>query len=187
MSSTSLDLSQSIVRILSPGGATVGTGFIVYRDGLIATCAHVVQACGAGPGDTVRLAFHATGEERGATVERDWWRDPGAEDVAILRLQGPLPDGVEPLPPGSSSHSRGHDFFSWGYRLADVFPGGLAAEGEIQARPRYMGQPGRHSCRGLSGCSRVGAQADSCKECGPGFSPRQPAHRGIHRPGGIPN
>ena len=92
------DLTRSVVRILSPGGATVGTGFVVHRDGLIATCAHVVQACGAGPGGTVRLAFYATGEVWEATVERDGWRDPGAEDVAILRLQGPLPAGVEPLP-----------------------------------------------------------------------------------------
>lgn len=96
------DLTRSVVRILSPGGATVGTGFVVHRDGLVATCAHVVRACGAGPGGTVRLAFYATREEREATVERDGWRDPGAEDVAILRLQGPLPAGVEPLPLGSS-------------------------------------------------------------------------------------
>jgi hypothetical protein len=62
------DLTRSVVRILSPGGATVGTGFVVHRDGLIATCAHVVQACGAGPGGTVRLAFYATREEREARL-----------------------------------------------------------------------------------------------------------------------
>jgi len=135
------DLTRSVVRILSPGGATVGTGFVVHRDGLIATCAHVVQACGAGPGGTVRLAFYATGEVWEATVERDGWRDPGAEDVAILRLQGPLPEEVELLPLGSSRHSRGHDFSSWGYRLADVFPSGLAAEGKIQTRTFYRDQP----------------------------------------------
>jgi len=134
-------LIRGIVRILAPDGSTVGTGFLVHRDGLIATCAHVVQACGIRPGDTVRVAFHATGEEREATVERDWWRDPDMEDVAILRLQGLVPEGVKPLPLGISLHSRGHDFFSWGYRLADVFAGGLAAGGKIQARILYRDQP----------------------------------------------
>jgi len=38
-------------------------------------------------------------------------------------------------------HSRGHDFFSWGYRLADVFPSGLAAEGKIQDRTFYRDLP----------------------------------------------
>jgi uncharacterized delta-60 repeat protein len=74
-------------------------------------------------------------------VERDWWRDPDMEDVAILRLQGLVPEGVKPLPLGISLHSRGHDFFSWGYRLADVFAGGLAAGGKIQARILYRDQP----------------------------------------------
>jgi len=134
-------LIRGIVRILAPDGSTVGTGFLVHRDGLIATCAHVVQACGIRPGDTVRVAFHVTGEEREATVERDWWRDPDMEDVAILRLQGLVPEGVKPLPLGISLHSRGHDFFSWGYRLADVFAGGLAAGGKIQARILYRDQP----------------------------------------------
>ncbi|MBC7334658.1 MAG: hypothetical protein H5U01_00070 [Clostridia bacterium] len=47
---------------------------------------------------------------------------------------------MEPLPLGTSLHSRGHDFFSWGYRLADVFPAGLAAEGKIQSRIRHRNQ-----------------------------------------------
>ena len=140
MSPVPLDLTVGIVRILYPSGSTAGTGFIVHRDGIIVTCAHVVQDCGAGPGDTVRLAFHTTGEEREATVERNWWRDPKAEDVAILRLHGPLPEGVEPLPLGLAQHSRGHDFSSWGYRLAEVFPSGLAAEGKIQGRTRRRNQ-----------------------------------------------
>ena len=141
MSPVPSHLIRGIVRILAPDGSTVGTGFLVHRDGLIATCAHVVQACGIRPGDTVRVAFHVTGEEREATVERDWWRDPDMEDVAILRLQGLVPEGVKPLPLGISLHSRGHDFFSWGYRLADVFAGGLAAGGKIQARILYRDQP----------------------------------------------
>jgi len=44
----SVDLTAAIVRILNPGSLTVGTGFLVTDDGLVATCAHVVRAAGAG-------------------------------------------------------------------------------------------------------------------------------------------
>jgi len=139
------DLTRSIVRILAPDGSIAGTGFIVHQDGLIATCSHVVQsqesqARGDPRPEYVDVVLHATGDRLRAGVEPKCWRGILAEDVAILRLQGPLPEEVEPLPLGSSRHSRGHNFSSWGYRLADVFPGGLAAEGKIQARTLYRNQ-----------------------------------------------
>ena len=56
-----IDLTTGIVRILTSDGATAGTGFVVTDDGLIATCAHVVKAAGAGPGDKVRVVFYCTG------------------------------------------------------------------------------------------------------------------------------
>jgi WD40 repeat protein len=113
-----VDLKAGIVRVIGPDGETVGTGFVVTDEGLIATCAHVVEAAGAGPGDTVRVAFHATGEEREAQVEPDWWRGPDAEDVAILRLDGPLPEGVTSLPLGSSNGTSGHPFRTFGFPAA---------------------------------------------------------------------
>lgn len=136
------NLAVGIVRILAPDGRTAGTGFVVHESGLIATCAHVVwpewmRVRRLPRPDTVRVVFHVNGEERTARVVQEWWRDPDAEDVAILQLEGPLPEGAKPLPLGSSRHSRGHDFFSWGYRLVETFPEGLAAEGRIQARVRY--------------------------------------------------
>ena len=45
------DLTAGIVRILKPDGSTAGTGFVVSDEGLIATCAHVVKACGADSGE----------------------------------------------------------------------------------------------------------------------------------------
>jgi len=66
------DLSTGIVRILDSTGVTAGTGFVVTEDGLIATCAHVVRGAGVGPGNTVRVAFHLSGEEREAYIEPAW-------------------------------------------------------------------------------------------------------------------
>jgi S1-C subfamily serine protease len=43
-----VELTAAIVRILNPSHSTVGAGFLVTGDGLIATCAHVVEAAGAG-------------------------------------------------------------------------------------------------------------------------------------------
>lgn len=133
----SFELTEGIVRILKPDGTTAGTGFVVSDAGLIATCAHVVQSAGAGPGDTVRLRFHAADEEREVTVEQRWWSDLDAKDAAILQTEGMLPEGVTSLPLGSSRDSRGHPFRSRGYRLAEHFPGGLEAEGMIQGKIAY--------------------------------------------------
>jgi energy-coupling factor transporter ATP-binding protein EcfA2 len=98
-----LNFTAGIVRILlGSHKGTAGTGFVVSNEGLIATCAHVVEDAHAGPGDTVSLIFYATQDtgEQKATVLREYWRVSGAEDVAILRLESGLPEKVKPLPLG---------------------------------------------------------------------------------------
>ena len=44
------DLTASIIRILDYAGTILETSFVVTSGGLVATCAHVVKAAGAGPG-----------------------------------------------------------------------------------------------------------------------------------------
>jgi len=51
-------LRASIVRICNIQRRTLGTGFVVAGDGLIATCAHVVQGAGAGRYHACRLPRH---------------------------------------------------------------------------------------------------------------------------------
>lgn len=61
-------LAGAVAEVLGPDGKPVGAGFLVAEDVLV-TCAHVVQATGGGPGETVRLLFpHA----EGAPQSRGW-------------------------------------------------------------------------------------------------------------------
>src|SRR5215204_3992345 len=124
------DLRANIVRILDSGGKTAGTGFVVTAEGLIATCAHVVELAGSKPDDTIGLIFHLNKEEREATVERKYWRYWQREDIAILRLEGPLPDAVEPLLLGSCAGSEGHSFHTFGFPKQKPFEG-MVGEGTI--------------------------------------------------------
>lgn len=128
-----IDLKAGIVRILQPNGTTAGAGFIVVDDGLIATCAHVVEAAEARPGETVRVVFHSTSEKRSARVEPEWWRPPEAEDVAVLRLDGSLPEGVASLPLGSSEGVEGHTLSTFGFPDARPVEG-IAGKCEVMDR-----------------------------------------------------
>ncbi len=131
-------LTVGIIRILDSNSTTTGTGFVVTDDGLIATCAHVVANAGAEPGDTVRLVFQLNGEERQARVESEWWRGPDAEDVATLRLEGPMPEGVAAVVLGEAEGCDGHRFRTFGYpAIGDVE--GLWATGEIKGLVRDAG------------------------------------------------
>src|SRR5438067_5658224 len=117
----SLDLRDGIVRILKPNGETAGTGFVLTTDGLIATCSHVVQSNesqkrGEPRPEKTTIVFRATGESREAQIEPNWWRSSHkGEDVAILRINGSLPEGVKPLPLGSSKGTSDHPFGTFGF------------------------------------------------------------------------
>lgn len=133
-----VDLKTGIVRVLKPNGETAGAGFVVTDDGLIATCAHVVEAARVGPGEVVRIILHATGEERQAHVEPDWWRAPDAEDVAILRPEGPLSEEVTALTLGSSGGTSGHPFKTLGF--PDLSPeGGVLGDSHILGETTLRG------------------------------------------------
>ena len=83
---------------------------VVTADGLILTCAHVL---GSSMPEKARVVFLGSGEEREATVLAEGWHGVEAEDVAVLRVCGALPDGVQPLPLGDRffvrPHAKGHE------------------------------------------------------------------------------
>jgi HEAT repeat protein len=111
------DLAACIVRVCAPNGENLGTGFVV-SDRLAVTCAHVVELCGAGPGDPVRIVFHTNGQYCQAQILSDYWRSPDGDDVVVLRL---LPEselvlqGIVPARLGSARHCNGHDMRALGF------------------------------------------------------------------------
>jgi WD40 repeat protein/energy-coupling factor transporter ATP-binding protein EcfA2 len=113
--STTSDLPAAVARILGPDGAVAGAGFLV-AERVVVTCAHVIEAAGGGPGETVLLAFpHTEGADRvQGHVPGELWRAAENGDVAFIRLTS-TPAGARPLPLGSAEGSRGHHVRSFGF------------------------------------------------------------------------
>ncbi|WP_051796552.1 trypsin-like peptidase domain-containing protein [Streptomyces sp. NRRL S-87] len=110
------DLPPAIAQVLGPEGQVAGAGFLV-AEGLLVTCAHVVEAAGGAPGGRVVLLFpHVSGAPRpveGAVLPESW-RASEDEDVAVVRLDG-TPAGARVLPLGSAAGCRGHRVRSYGF------------------------------------------------------------------------
>ncbi|MER7468394.1 trypsin-like peptidase domain-containing protein, partial [Streptomyces sp. NPDC097981] len=112
---TAPDLLAAMVQVLRPDGAVVGAGFLV-SDRVVATCAHVVEAAGGGPGAAVQVAFphvRGVGQVEGQ-VPGELWRATQDEDVAFIRLSS-MPAGARVLPLGSAEGCRGHQVRSFGF------------------------------------------------------------------------
>ncbi len=107
-------LLSGIVHILKANGNTVGTGFVTH-DGFIVTCAHVVSLAGAVPGEMVNVELHVTKKCQRATVNKEYWNKPEAEDISVLRSKSAIPSEASPLPLGSSSWAEKKTFRIFGF------------------------------------------------------------------------
>ncbi|WP_189192691.1 nSTAND1 domain-containing NTPase [Streptomyces albiflavescens] len=109
------DLAAAVAQVLGPGGKVAGAGFLV-TEGVLVTCAHVIEDAGGGPGSRVHVAFpHVEGAPRAeGVVSEDLWRAPEREDVAVVRLSG-MSAGRRVLPLGSAAGCRGHQVRSFGF------------------------------------------------------------------------
>ncbi len=110
------DLLSAVTRILGQDGAVAGTGFLV-AEGVVVTCAHVVEAAGSGPGRGVLLSFpHVVGSDRvEGHVPAELWRAVESEDVAFVRLADGMPAGASVLPLGTAEGCHGHQIRSFGF------------------------------------------------------------------------
>ncbi|HEX2080267.1 MAG TPA: serine protease [Longimicrobium sp.] len=105
-------------------GTIVGTGIVVSHDGLIATCAHVLEAAGLRPGDgtggEVVIHFPQSGVPESARARRAtcaaYFPDHD-DDIALLRLvDGPVPLARQQVAVlGTADGSEGNPFRTYGY------------------------------------------------------------------------
>jgi len=152
-----VDIRAGTVRIITGNGDTAGTGFIVTEEGLIVTCAHVVQSPRSQANGDQRphsLAVKlANGETLEAVLLDDGWRAWDAEDIAILRIQGALPAGVIPLPLGRSDGTDGHRFETYGYPDLEAVEA-LRGYGKVRGKVPRPGLPDYLMLTGSGGITR---------------------------------
>ncbi|MFD7283739.1 trypsin-like peptidase domain-containing protein [Streptomyces sp. NPDC059862] len=108
-------VSAAVVQVLTVDGRTAGTGFLV-AEGVVLTCAHVVELARQGAGGRVLLRFPhlANAPQVEGHALASGWRASDAEDVAVLRL-GDTPEDARPVRLGSAAGCRGHHVFSYGF------------------------------------------------------------------------
>lgn len=140
--SASERLVGAVAQIRAADGQVVGAGFAV-TGGALLTCAHVVDAAGSGPGQSITVAFrrHAAGESQptpGSVIEVvgtvliEQWRAPDEQDIAVIALPG-LPIGATTVAAGSAEGCRGRRLVSFGFPAQAPDDGhyGYAVAGDV--------------------------------------------------------
>jgi serine protease Do len=102
------------VTLMPPGqpvDAAQGTGFVVGNNGLLLTCAHVLDE-----------QQEATVTLNGQRILADVVKADKEADLALLKLRDPLPPGTPVLPFRSVAHpaAMGDDVFTIGYPLSQL-------------------------------------------------------------------
>lgn len=113
---------NGIVAILTPDSkTTIGTGFVadslLERETLILTCTHVLERAGYSFKNdaAVQVRFQVNRQELTAYLAKEWSRPSAAEDVAVLYLTDPLPEGVEKLPLVAAAACQHQNTQAFGY------------------------------------------------------------------------
>jgi tetratricopeptide (TPR) repeat protein len=124
-----VSLRRSIVQIRTKDGDGAGVGFVLNEEGLVVTCAHVVQRTGVGPGDQIIVVFPDSSSVFEALVEDDGWCDPRGNDLAFLQISKEIPEDVIPAQLGVSSDSMSNSFASFGFPVLKDEQGNVAFQG----------------------------------------------------------
>ncbi|MEU8251553.1 tetratricopeptide repeat protein [Nonomuraea sp. NPDC048916] len=166
------DVREFTVQIRDPEGqAVLGTGVVISRSGLVATCAHVVRAGGVEPRASreakVRVYFPSSSRRSEAAELRTAWIiacfSDSDDDLVCLQVDGPLPLSSERVAVlGAAEDSHWHGFRSYGYRLLGGYFGAWArgiilGEVEAPADRRLLLDPvqleSKHIDAGMSGAA----------------------------------
>jgi hypothetical protein len=106
-------LEAGTIRILKSNCSTAGTGFLLSRN-LAVTCAHVIDAAGAKPGDIITFEFHLKNKkiQKAIVLDTGWSLE---DDVAVLELADEPPKWIRPITMQSSNGMEGRSFQGLGY------------------------------------------------------------------------
>ncbi len=117
------------ITLIDDLDATLGTGTIISRSGVVLTCFHVIgdRKTGTIRNNIVQITHHEIGYSATAKV-LEIHASP-EEDVVFLQCELPFPDGLAILPISEAGSDR--EFSSYGYRKASFFKG-LHAKGTIR-------------------------------------------------------
>jgi hypothetical protein len=124
-------IKKSVVRILGPGGETLGTGFVVLADGYVVTCWHVIEGMSG-------LSVQPEGDRRwvDATV-RPELSDPAA-DIAVLHA--PEVADLRPVRTGRTWSAK-DGVWSYGYQYQALVGSGYPVIGQISGDTVRDGRP----------------------------------------------
>ncbi|NWG75377.1 MAG: NACHT domain-containing protein [Rubrivivax sp.] len=123
------NLVNFVVGIKDQAGNICGTGFVI-ADRVIATCAHVIDAVKAQPGQTVTVIFSPINKDYLTMVWPAGYQSHN--DVAILIGHEPLPSGIQAAILCSPALSRPNvEFSTSGYRRLGSQREGIPAGGKL--------------------------------------------------------
>lgn len=132
-----VNIRDSIVQIqaeIENRFTTLGTGFLISKEGHIATCSHLFISV---PTNNLRVVFHGKkGSEFTipANIETDMQTSAKQEDVTILKTVVEPPSEIKPITLGNSSYITECEIQTFGFPMIDKFDG-------INSRGRLIGTP----------------------------------------------
>jgi len=147
--------TDGIVRVLAPSGETAGTAFLASEDGLVVTCAHVVDAALATDGSVALAFLAAPGTGGSASVEQACTSPAASLDLAVLRLRDAPPAGATRFVLGNSADALGGVYRTFGFpavKPVDGLAGKVEVTGfSIENGSRVLQLRSNEVSRGFSG------------------------------------
>jgi hypothetical protein len=113
---------SGIACICSKSGAALGTGFLIDRDDLIITCAHVIQ----NQDDEILVLFWGDQVAIPAIVDKKNFGFLRDKDIAVIRLLGNPPNYAKRLSFGLYDDNEEKDLFTVGFPFSDNSQGMFA-------------------------------------------------------------